>query len=778
MKRTMCIILSFVLVCLLAACGGEKVQQPEITPAAEENAPEPEITPAAEENAPEFELDTKIDVARLDHPYGFQENRAWVRNQSGQYLIAPSGEVVLAIPKDPDAAYSWNTFSRIWNGAGYIEGENVESGWPAVLFIDADGNELSRFESSETERYAVIGRSEKHFLVRCLKQTTDTQLDVYLLSLNLDGTLSGAPRLVLSVESGLSSMESYEIEAEYMGEEIFHVGLHSLLDGHGFYNCANNTFQYTPVREYYFGGKFFNGSTVVNSGETYPTSCFFASPEDFQGENANLVLTRGAVLGDKSSRTGSVMQYGPWLVDAYSRIFDQQGNELALPELQAGKAVKQGYLDGYLLIEQSRSFGVLGPDGELLYPLIKEEDYHPVFLSYTDPVNSCGYILAKNNEMNQYGVIDREGKFHSFSEDLSTLPDFDQLNMEGLGDGYILATEEELGLERQTGGYVIRSLDGGQTVGGLSKTSATKVLQVSAPVLRLDPASAQPVGIAAASEEAHTVTTSSEVQNMGADGVIYAERFENVLLFEKDGVTITMTAPGVIEFANDNPDNQKAFLSPSAAQLNGIQLNYTILDSEELAVGERVEFTWDYDSRGFSPSFSETIVEYASSLSQMPLQELRLQFSLSIGSESESVAYTRTVRLTSYSEESLKALRGDAIGEYSLIDGGEPAIRIYRLQDGNYFAYAIENISDERVHTLFGDISFHWLVNGENLPSSIHSIDSRMDLAPGAIQLIQLQANAQDLRRECEIPNSEPVELTLVLHTTVGTIQMPVEQIK
>ena len=105
MKRTMCIILSFVLVCLLAACGGEKVQQPE-------------ITPAAEENAPEFELDTKIDVARLDHPYGFQENRAWVRNQSGQYLIAPSGEVVLAIPKDPDAAYSWNTFSRIWNGAG------------------------------------------------------------------------------------------------------------------------------------------------------------------------------------------------------------------------------------------------------------------------------------------------------------------------------------------------------------------------------------------------------------------------------------------------------------------------------------------------------------------------------------------------------------------------------------------------------------------------------------------------------------------------------------
>ena len=68
MKRTMCIILSFVLVCLLAACGGEKVQQPEITPAAEENAPEPEITPAAEENAPEFELDTKIDVARSTTP--------------------------------------------------------------------------------------------------------------------------------------------------------------------------------------------------------------------------------------------------------------------------------------------------------------------------------------------------------------------------------------------------------------------------------------------------------------------------------------------------------------------------------------------------------------------------------------------------------------------------------------------------------------------------------------------------------------------------------------
>jgi hypothetical protein len=53
-----------------------------------------------------------------------------------------------------------------------------------------------------------------------------------------------------------------------------------------------------------------------------------------------------------------------------------------------------------------------------------------------------------------------------------------------------------------------------------------------------------------------------------------------------------------------------------------------------------------------------------------------------------------------------------------------------------------------------------------------------MDLAPGAIQLIQLQTNAQDLRRECEISNSEPVELTLVLHTTAGTIQMPVEQIK
>ena len=162
----------------------------------------------------------------------------------------------------------------------------------------------------------------------------------------------------------------------------------------------------------------------------------------------------------------------------------------------------------------------------------------------------------------------------------------------------------------------------------------------------------------------------------------------------------------------------------------------------------------------------------------MPLQELRLQCSLRIGSEAESVAYTRAVRLTSYSEESLKALRGDVIGEYSLMDGGEPAIRIYRLQDGNYFAYAIENISDERVHTLFGDTSFHWLVNGENLPSSIHSIDSRMDLAPGAIQLIQLQTNAQDLRRECEISNSEPVELTLVLHTTAGTIQMPVEQIK
>ena len=97
-----------------------------------------------------------------------------------------------------------------------------------------------------------------------------------------------------------------------------------------------------------------------------------------------------------------------------------------------------------------------------------------MFLSYTEPVNSCGYILAKNNEMNQYGVIDREGKFHSFSEDLSTLPDFDQLNMEGLGDGYILATEEELGLERQTGGYVIRSLDGGQTVGGSPKLPPQK----------------------------------------------------------------------------------------------------------------------------------------------------------------------------------------------------------------------------------------------------------------------------------------------------------------
>ena len=702
------------------------------------------------------------DAKSFQCDYGFSENRAWVRSDTFEYdLIDPNGEIIYEVPSNVvveglsnpvqwyDASdYYASSFNSVKNGTTYITGK-VNYQYDVSVIIDADGNELAYFIGTDDMDCYIAGRTDDRFLLICIDKSGNNS-KLYCIPIGNDGNPVDVPRLISQGDFSRNTLKVSDFGEgifylDYLGAEYF-----------AYYNLNNNTVQKSVSWEgKYDTCRFYDRVTLSNG--------YLLTLDMLQADRANLVFTNK--VGKFVSWDSHFNQLGriwaqTYLYDKEAGLFDYTGDEIAIPKEignKDGYAELQTSDDGYVLFREYASTGkillsMMDPDNNFLY-------IQKAFSEEVDPkIGRGGYVLAR--EWNKSGIIDREGVLHSLSDDLSALPGLSELYFNGFGSGYLLEIEMHLGINQDSGKAIIRSLDGKQNISSFKKTDKTRFMSntlVSDTVIDLS--QAKPVGLQGSGNTAET-TSEDEIRSMGESGIIIVDSFwdenQEFLLFEKDGVRI-IWHDWDLEVENANPDNKKVDVYLSEKFYDGIYIdkNYPgshggtgLLKSGESAV---------IDGKVFDSEimFMREVTDFASGLSELPLMEVTLRFTVQIGSQSEPVEYTRVLRTSTYSEENLSAIYGDLVGDYEY--EGELVYSVYRIQDANANVFAVRNRTDAELfakyYPWFAECA--WLVNGEQYGGIFQLV-----IPPEGIGIVTFP-NVESLYKELELPNGTPINLEL-----------------
>lgn len=546
-----------------------------------------------------------------------------------------------------------------------------------------------------------------------------------------------------------------------MGEGIFLVKEGYIT--YGFYNINNNTFQCTHSVHYDFAGKFCDGTALMCHNLVHPMpERSVVHLDDLQEDRDNLVLEEVDWNGHYD-----LIQYGSrWVDESDNYAADLEGREIPLfTELSKDYEISFGE-DGYVFARNGASFFVIDPEGNRLY---EPQPIGELSIEYL----SEGYCYATRPDDSSEsvgmgsGIVDREGSFHSFGEDLSGLPYIDEVtgSIMAIGGSYLLATGPMFGLDNVY--TVIRSLAGENTATHVTITEDSVLLgdEAKEPV-EADLSGAIPVTWAedelACMKASGELAGTEEAANMGTDGTILVDAFANVRLFDRDGVTVTLTDFDTLETTNHNPDNLQAEITNVRQFINGVDLDasvgFNVVPPTECPAGETIEY---HRSAGTMDMYYGKLSELSPALAEVPPQEVTWQFCLRIGSDAEPVRYSRTLRLNSYSEAALTPLYGDCVGQYT---ANGKTLELYRIHDEDSIIAGVRNLSDEDVSMDFMNGYWYWTANGEKLDDSYPDLD----IPSGSMQLLQLRETEQSLRAQLEIPDGEPLAVGLVLRTDDG----------
>ena len=307
---------------------------------------------------------------------------------------------------------------------------------------------------------------------------------------------------------------------------------------------------------------------------------------------------------------------------------------------------------------------------------------------------------------------------------------------------------------------VIKSIDTGTCITGI-RESGNEIVYNADPI---------PVFQAELSghHENEQVSSSAETSDQDGSDIIYADSFRNVTLFDQDGVSLTMLDMNNFEVRDVNEDNKKAEVWMVDILYDGMFYDRgTYGSGASLKSGESEEFSVYglYDESDFWSMAGN----YSPVLSELPLIEMSFKFMVQIGSDSEEVLYTRTVRLNRYSEESLQPLYENKAGVFPC---GEGSYEVYLLRSGDKVAYAVKNLTGEDLLMAGTAGTMHghgyWWTNGKQYGSEL-----AVDIPDGAIGIIQL-GDIKDIWKEIEVKNNTPVSVSLelpMITMDLGTIE-------
>ncbi len=768
MKRIAFVLLAAVLICScsLTGCGkkkhGSKTEEPpaEVT-AAEENQgaessagpgaeapdeagdpPKEESTPLdspaeqpagneqaeAAEEAAEFvphDFSPVITVLNRDLPWGFRENRVWVHNASGDFLIDPDGSILYAVPTagSGETNVRFTEFAPVLGGLTYISGKEDSGSYsPVSVALDSDGHEICRFEADGNTTYTVIGASESHFLILAVTASVRGEVH-FLISMNSDGSTVGEPHPFPAEDDF-----GYPQTAKYLGDDLFAIG-NSRDRLIAFYNAANNTLQRCdPFEHFSMLDRFCGGRLFVPA---YSEGGYIVAEEDLQEEKRHFVLTNMSRLEE------SAQQAGPFLFTG-NNLYDLDGRGIKLPR-EFEYPVITPDPEGYALIAGENAFTVIGPDGSPLYDPQPRDDMEVIMHS-----GSGGFLEALNYSGEDYhGIIDRSGAFHPYSGDLSGISGLSDAHFMGFGCGYVIDYADDLGID-DVEYMAIKSLETGDVVSGIKETPDTSVYgEAGSPVFHADFPEAGD----------NSASSGTDVSSMGTDGIIAADSFENVLIFDRDGVTVTMENFNLFLVENNNEDNLQASVYMANLYFDNLASDEISSDfTGMLRSGESKELTivapeseWD---------FWRWASRHSAALSDLPLVEVTCEFYVTIGKDGDEQLYRRTILLNGCSEDDLSALYDCYVGEAESSSG--VTLEAYLLRSGDEIAYAFRNTSEELMETdnLINGNGYI-AVNGEK-----YTIVT-LDIPGGMTGLVRVDT-ADNIRKNREIRNSDSFTLEAV----------------
>ena len=574
--------------------------------------------------------------------YGFSEERAWVYSRSHAcYMIDPSGRIVYAMPvhtlNSADTLIMIRELHPMQNGVAYLVGTfdsntlPYAQNPPITILIDSNGHEIARFTSDENIHYRILGRTEDRFLLAC-EDISGLDAEYYFVPIGLDGKPVDVPRLITK------GMMQYDYAADDLGGGIFQCAANftegeSNYNSYFYYNLNNNTITRTIVNEYdqnVIPTKFYDGKTLAEG--------YLLLADDLQEEHAKLILTNPiGFQGDY--KWDYLTQKGRLWENTFIGVYTQDGKRLKVPEGMESddidfEAMHYATDDGYILFQRFSNTGkmvlsMMDLDNQILY----QDAVFPFDISSFDIHGGTkGYIPVSSSELGK-GIIDREGVFHTYMEDLSGLQELSELHFCGFGCGYLLETEGNLGRDYGSEAFVIRSLDGKTEVTSVYETEQTVIFDDEpARYVDIDFSNAKPIdyrmpdAIAEASADIKIDPSAAEGETGALDAVeetLIVESFDDdLLLFDKDGVRITwVPASGKYESyfrcENVNPDNLKATISFSGRNLlyDGMNFSGSAISAEIASAALTAGSSKSIYKEVLTPkAFQKTMTDIASGL--------------------------------------------------------------------------------------------------------------------------------------------------------------------
>ncbi len=265
------------------------------------------------------------------------------------------------------------------------------------------------------------------------------------------------------------------------------------------------------------------------------------------------------------------------------------------------------------------------------------------------------------------------------------------------------------------------------------------------------------------------------------------------IVFDENGVTITYTGAVLSDdnknlnfgfhITNNNPDNKRATVMLKCAAINGILF---MTDGRrdfgngdfDILVGEEKDLT--FEKSGNIESYSSLLPLLGESIETLPVETLSFLYTVKIGKDAEEEVKLAELKTTKYSESDISGLFGTCVAEGH--DEKSTGVSIYvKSGDFGVTATAVNTRDYTNINYFEYDVPYSSAVslsfNGNVYTGTfgmspddiaktgvIYQVPSATVYPGGAVILCSMNMTddtLMNLRREFEVGNSDPVEITL-----------------
>ena len=266
----------------------------------------------------------------------------------------------------------------------------------------------------------------------------------------------------------------------------------------------------------------------------------------------------------------------------------------------------------------------------------------------------------------------------------------------------------------------------------------------------------------------------------------------NNVIFDENGVKITYTGAEMSDdnkylnfsfhITNNNPDNKRATVMLKCASINGILFmtdgRRDIGNGDfDILVGEEKDI--EFEKQGAIEDYIAKLPLLGESIETLPVETLSFVYTVKIGKDADEEVRLAELKTTKYNESDLDGLFGTCVAEGH--DEESEGISVY-VKSGDFGITAIAISTRDHTDSYFefdvlytANVSLSFNGNAYNMTPE-HGITyagPSLTAYPGTATILfsmnMTDDILQNLRREFEIGNSEPIEITLdYLHDRLG----------